>query len=131
MGILESAIPVGIICTKDRVRATAFYRDILGLILTAEDNFAAHFDINGVSLRVSTVRDWTAHQHTVFGFRVPDVTQTVKALREKGVTFNTYKGFTHDELGIITVPGTSSQVAWFKDPDGNVLSVTNALARRK
>jgi catechol 2,3-dioxygenase-like lactoylglutathione lyase family enzyme len=133
MGILESAIPVGVICTKDLVRATAFYRDTLGLKLAAEDNFAAIFDISGVALRVSTVPDWTAHQHAVFGFKVADVTQTVKALREKGVTFNTYEGFTHDELGIITIPGTSSQVAWFKDLDGNVLSVTNASApaRRK
>lgn len=128
MGILESAKPVGIICTRDRVRATEFYRDTLGLALVAEDNFAAIFDVGRIPLRLSTVPDWTAHKHTVFGFKVPDVTATVKALCEKGVTFNMYDGFNQDELGIITIPGSTSQVAWFNDPDGNVLSVTNASA---
>jgi len=54
------------------------------------------------------------------------VVATVKALHEKGVTFNSYQGFSQDELGIWTAPGGAVRVAWFKDPDGNVLSVTNA-----
>ena len=126
MGILEAASPAVVICTRDRARATAFYRDTLGLILAHEDNFAAVFKSGGITLRVSTVKDFTPHEHTILGFRVPDVTATVSALREKGVTFNIYEGFTQDELGILTVPGAAFRVAWFKDPDGNVLSVTNA-----
>jgi hypothetical protein len=63
--------------------------------------------------------------HTILGFKVPDVAATVKALREMGVVFNTYEGFDHDELGIVTLPGGAIRVAWLKDPDGNVLSVTN------
>jgi catechol 2,3-dioxygenase-like lactoylglutathione lyase family enzyme len=126
MGILETAQPAIIICTRDRARATGFYRDTLGLALAHEDNFAAVFNAGGVTLRVSAVPDFTPHEHTILGFHVPDVPATVKALREKGVTFNLYPRFRQDELGIWTAPGGSVQVAWFKDPDGNVLSVTNA-----
>lgn len=126
MGILEAAKPVIIICTRDRARATAFYRGTLGLTLASEDAFAAIFSTSGISLRVSTVPDFTPHEHTILGFNVPDVAATVKALREKGLTFNIYPGFRQDELGIWTAPGGTIRVAWFKDPDGNVLSVTNA-----
>jgi len=126
MGILESAKPAIIICTRDRARATAFYRDTLGLKVTYEDSFAAVFNIGGVTLRISRVADFTPHEHTILGFNVPDVAATVKALREKGVTFNSYQHVSQDELGIWTAPGGAVHVAWFKDPDGNVLSVTNA-----
>jgi catechol 2,3-dioxygenase-like lactoylglutathione lyase family enzyme len=127
MGILEAAKPAIIICTRNRALATAFYRDTLGLTLMAyEDNFAAVFYIGGVTLRVSIVADFTPHEHTILGFHVPDVQATVKALREKGVTFNRYPRFAQDELGIWTAPGGTVRVAWFKDPDGSVLSVTNA-----
>jgi catechol 2,3-dioxygenase-like lactoylglutathione lyase family enzyme len=125
MGILEAAKPAIVICTRDRARSAAFYRDTLGLTLAHEDAFAAVFNIAGVTLRVSTVLDFTPHEHTILGFQVPDVPAAVKALREKGVVFNLYPRFHQDELGILTIPGGTAQVAWFKDPDGNVLSVTN------
>jgi catechol 2,3-dioxygenase-like lactoylglutathione lyase family enzyme len=126
MGILEAAKPAIIICTRDRARATTFYRDTLGLPLASEDSFASVFNIGGVTLRVSAVPDFTPHEHTILGFRVDDVPAAVKALRQKGVAFNIYPRFHQDELGILAVPGGAVQVAWFKDPDGNVLSVTNA-----
>ncbi|HTC67160.1 MAG TPA: VOC family protein [Candidatus Acidoferrum sp.] len=126
MGILEVAKPVAIICTKDRARAAIFYRDMLGLRMKLEDDYAVVFDVGGIDLRVSTVPEFTPHAHTVFGFSVPDVAAAVKALREKDVTFNTYKGFNQDELGIFSLPNSALRVAWFNDPDGNVLSVTNA-----
>ena len=125
MGILEASKPALIICTRDRARATAFYRDTLGLTVAYEDSFAAVFNIGGVTLRVSTVADFMPHEHTILGFNVPDVEATVKALREKGMAF-IYPGFPQDEFGILTLPGGTLRVAWFKDPDGNVLSVTNA-----
>ena len=126
MGILESAKPAIIICTRDCVRSSAFYRDTLGLTLAHEDSFAAVFNIGGATLRVSIVADFTPHEHTILGFTVLDVATTVKALREKGIVFNTYKHVSQDELGVWTAPGGAVRVAWFKDPDGNVLSVTNA-----
>ena len=126
MGILETATPAIVICTRNRERATAFYRDQLGLSLAFEDHFASVFNTGGVTLRVSFVADFTPHEHTILGFIVPDVEAAVKALRDKGVVFNIYPGFNQDAFGICSIPGGSIQVAWFKDPDGNVLSVTNA-----
>jgi len=126
MGILETAQPAIVICTRDRVRSAAFYRDLLGLKVDHEDDFATVFQIGGITLRLSPVADFTPHEHTVLGFRVPDVESTVRSLREKGVKFNTYPQFRQDELGILTIPGKGVRVAWFRDPDGNVLSVTDA-----
>jgi catechol 2,3-dioxygenase-like lactoylglutathione lyase family enzyme len=126
MGILETAKPAIIICTRDRDRSAAFYRDTLGLTLAREDTFAAVFRLAGATLRVSTILDFTPHEHTILGFQVPDVPAAVKALREKGVVCNLYPRFRQDELGILNLPGGTVQVAWFNDPDGNVLTVTNA-----
>ena len=124
MGILQSAVPAIVICTRDRERATAFYRDTLGLRLTHEDRFAAVFAIGGVTLRVSHVPDFTPHEHTILGFIVSDVASTVAALALGGVTFNRYPAFNQDGRGIVTLPD-GKRVAWFTDPDGNVLSVTD------
>jgi catechol 2,3-dioxygenase-like lactoylglutathione lyase family enzyme len=126
MGILDAAKPAIVICTKDRPGATAFYRDKLGLTVASEDKFSAVFNIGGVTLRVSGVPDFTPHEHTILGFSVPTVELTVQALREKGVVFNVYPGFNQDELRIWTAPDGITRTAWFKDPDGNVLSITNA-----
>jgi catechol 2,3-dioxygenase-like lactoylglutathione lyase family enzyme len=121
---LRSAEAVAIVCVRDRAKATVFYRDVLGLRFEADDGFAAVFSVGAIRLRVSTVEDWTAHAHTVLGFRVDDVAGTVRGLVEKGVTIERYPSFPHDEMGIITLP-TGVKVAWFKDPEGNVLSVSN------
>ena len=125
MGILESATPAIIICTRDRARATSFYRDTLGLTLAKEDNFAAIFNTGGVTLRISVVADFTPHEHTILGFHVNDVEETVRALRDNGVTFEAVSKLKQDELGIWTAPGGAVKVAWLKDLDGNMLSVTN------
>lgn len=126
MGILAAAKPAIVICTRDRARATAFYRDTLGLELAYEDDLASVFNISGITLWVSFVADFVAHEHTILGFSVPDVAAVVRALREKGVVFNIYPAFKQDELGILNAPSGKVRVAWMKDPDGNVLSVTNA-----
>ncbi len=111
MGILEAAKPVAIICTRDRSRAAVFYRDTLGLRTKSEHDYAVVFDVAGIDLRVSAVQDFTPHEHTVLGFSVPDVTVVVSALREKGVTFNIYKSFRQDELGILSLPNSALRVA--------------------
>ncbi len=121
---LRYAKPVIIICTRDRAVSVPFYRDVLGLKLTSEDPFAAVFDIGGAPMRLSTVGDWKAHEHTVFGFAVPDLTAVAKNLAKKGVSFNIYPGFDQDELGVWMSPDKAVRVAWFNDPDGNVLSIT-------
>jgi hypothetical protein len=80
------------ILTRDRAAAKVFYGDTLGFPLTHEDDFAAVFDLNGTMLRVSTAPDHVAQQHTVLRWGVPDIAATVKALRDKGVTFYIYEG---------------------------------------
>lgn len=124
MGILEAAIPAVVICTRDRARATAFYRDVLGLKLASEDDFAAIFTSGGTTLRVSHVSDFVPHDHTMLGFRVADVRATVRNLRAKGLDFNRYGHIPQDEQGVFSGPG-GIHVAWFSDPDGNVLSLTD------
>lgn len=128
MGILIDAKPVGIICTRDRERAKAFYRDTLGLTLVKEDHFAAVFEGGGITIRVSAVSDWTAHSHTIMGFVIEDIATKAEALAANGVAFNRYDGFNQDALGIWTSPDKSARVAWFNDPDGNVLSMTEFTA---
>lgn len=125
MGILENGAPAIIICTRDRVAATAFYREVLGLTFLQDDRFASIFQTGGVTLRVSHVPDFVAHEHTILGFRVKEVIPIVKALTEKGVVFLRHAHMKHDDLGIWTAPDGSVQVAWLKDPDGNLLSITN------
>lgn len=125
MSVLGAARPAIIICTRDRARATLFYRDVLGLPLIAEDQFAAIFRLGGAELRISHIADFVPHEHTILGFKVADVETTVNGLREHGVVFNIYPNFKQDELGILRLPN-GIRVAWFKDPDGNVLSVTDA-----
>jgi hypothetical protein len=83
------------------------------------------FNVGGITLRISTVADFSPHEHTILGFCVPDVPSTVRAFRENGVTFNIYPHVPQDELGILAVQGGAVRVAWLTDPDGNVLSVTN------
>ena len=87
MGILDAAKSAVIICTRDRERAKAFYRDILGLAFAYEDTLAVVFKIGDTTLRLSAVSDFTPHEHTILGFTVLDVASTVKALRDKGVAF--------------------------------------------
>jgi catechol 2,3-dioxygenase-like lactoylglutathione lyase family enzyme len=110
--------------TRDRAKAKAFYEGILGFALTSEDEFAAVFDMNGTMLRVSTVADHVPQAYTVLGWAVPDIVAAVRALGAKGVKFTIYEGFGQDELGIWQAPGSGDRVAWFLDPDGNNLSLT-------
>ena len=126
MGVLTAAAPAIVICTRDRARSAAFYGDVLGLTLVREDTLATVFDIGGAQLRIATVPDFTPHEHTILGFRVPDVRAAVAALAAKGVTFHRLPGAPHDELGVLTLPGGAVRVAWMKDPDGALLSITDA-----
>jgi catechol 2,3-dioxygenase-like lactoylglutathione lyase family enzyme len=121
---LATAKPISFIVTRDRAQAKSFYGGLLGFRLTGEDDFAAVFDMNGAMLRISTMPNFEPAPQTVLGWDVPDIVSTVKSLVGKGVKFTVYQGFGQDELGIWTPPGSSNRIAWFLDPDGNNLSVT-------
>jgi catechol 2,3-dioxygenase-like lactoylglutathione lyase family enzyme len=124
MALPPTAKTMTFIVTRDRIQAKVFYGETLGFPLTHEDDFAAVFDLNGVVLRVSTLQNHTPQAYTVLGWDVPDIVSAAQALREKGVPFVIYDGFGQDELGIWSVPGGTTKVAWFTDPDGNLLSLT-------
>jgi catechol 2,3-dioxygenase-like lactoylglutathione lyase family enzyme len=111
------------VCTKDRAKAKAFYGGTLGLSLHYEDDYAVVYDANGTTLRISPVQELNPQPFTVLGWEVANVTATVNALYEAGVVFERYSFLQQDELGIWS-PGDGVHVAWFKDPDGNLLSVS-------
>ena len=101
-----------------------FYGAILGLRLVSEDGFALVFDANGTPLRVSTVQKMAPAPYTVLGWQVQDIVAAAEALTKAGVVFERYAALTQDERGIWDAPGGAARVAWFKDPDGNVLSIS-------
>ena len=121
--MLASAKVVAFLATSDPARAKAFYGEVLGLRLLSEDGFAVVFDAQGTILRVAIVREVVPAPYTVLGWDVRDITAIVRGLAEAGVVFERYCWLQQDELGIWNAPG-GAKVAWFKDLDGNVLSVS-------
>ena len=109
--------------TRDPGRAKEFYRNTLGLHLVSEDEFALVFDAAGTMLRVTRVQELTAAKYTVLGWQVRDIVRTAKRLQKAHVALEHYPGMQQDELGIWNSP-SGARVAWFKDPDGNTLSIT-------
>jgi catechol 2,3-dioxygenase-like lactoylglutathione lyase family enzyme len=118
----NSAKIVAFIGTRNPQRAKDFYRDTLGLNMVSEDSFALVFDVKGTMLRVSTVPELTPAKFTVLGWEVSDIVTSVNELQKAGVVFERYN-FPQDELGIWTAPG-GARIAWFKDPDSNILSLS-------
>jgi catechol 2,3-dioxygenase-like lactoylglutathione lyase family enzyme len=121
---LAHARPVAMIATADRKAAEPFYAGVLGLPRKGDDGFAALFDLTGVTLRLTEVPGYSAPPHPVLGWEVPDIESAVAALSANGVGTNVYEGMGQDELGIWTAPDGSGKVAFFSDPDGNGLSLT-------
>ena len=116
---------IAFVPTIDPERARGFYRDQLGLTLVSDElPFALVFDVNSVMLRITAVKDLKPAGFTILGWKVDDIGSAVSAIKARGVTFERYPGMEQDELGIWTVPGGSAKVAWFRDPDGNVLSLS-------
>ena len=107
---------------SDADRARVFYRDTLGLSLISEDGFALAFDVGGIMLRVTPVHEVRPQPHTVLGWQVKDATATARVLAKAGVQLERYPHVQQDEDGVWTAPG-GAKIAWFKDPDGNVLSI--------
>jgi catechol 2,3-dioxygenase-like lactoylglutathione lyase family enzyme len=111
------------VATSDMPAARAFYERALGLRVSGQSPIACVFDANGTTLRVVAVEEPTIAPYTVLGWIVSDIAATIRELTTRGVDFARFDGMDQDELGIWNAPGGTS-VAWFKDPDGNVLSLT-------
>jgi len=124
---------IGFTSIVDVERAKAFYRDTLGLRLLAEEPpFALVFEANGIMIRLGMAKELPPVQGTVLGWEVTGIAAVVKELEQAGVRFERYnfEWMKQDELGIWTAP-TGAQVAWFKDPDGNILSISEHPERKK
>jgi catechol 2,3-dioxygenase-like lactoylglutathione lyase family enzyme len=114
---------VAFVSTAQPPAAMMFYRDVLGLRLVDESQFALVFDANGTMLRISVVGEVNPAPYTVLGWAVADIAAAIDALLDAGVTFLHFDGMDQDKRGIWRSP-SAAQVAWFADPDGNVLSLT-------
>lgn len=124
---LADARPVAMITTADRKAAEPFYAETLGLRRKGDDGFAALFDLAGTTLRLTEVPGYSAPPHPVLGWEVADIEAAVAALAGKGVAMNVYEGLGQDPNGIWTAPDGRCKVAFFNDPDGNGLSLTQLL----
>jgi catechol 2,3-dioxygenase-like lactoylglutathione lyase family enzyme len=121
--MLGSMNIVAFVPTRDSEKARSFYEGVLGLRFVKDDGFAMVLDANGTMIRVAKVPEFTPAQFTILGWKVSGIEKVAAALREKGVHFERFAFLEQDGLGIWTAPG-GDKVAWFKDPDGNVLSVS-------
>jgi catechol 2,3-dioxygenase-like lactoylglutathione lyase family enzyme len=121
--MLKSSPVIAFAAAADLDRARAFYEQVLGLPVVEQNDFACVLDANGTMLRVTAVPEVAQPGYTVLGWRVTDITATVRDLAAKGVVFQRYDSMDQDDDGIWTTPG-GDKVAWFPDPDGNILSLT-------
>jgi len=117
---------IGFVATTNAENAKKFYGGILGFRLMSEDQYALAYDANGTMLRVTKAQQFTPARGTVVGWEVDDIHAAVRELTTRGVMFEQFNlpFMKQDELGVWSAPN-GDQVAWFKDPDGNTLSVSH------
>ena len=120
--MLASSRLQALICTSRTDQAERFYSDVLGLPLQAHSLGALVYDVGGTALRVTPVPASRPSEHTVLGFAVADIDPVIAELQQRGVPLERFPGFPHDRSGVVRAPD-GSKVAWFRDPDGNLLSV--------
>ena len=121
--MLATAKLTAFVATSDGARARAFYEGVLGLTVISDDDFALAVDAGGTMLRVQKVGPLDPPPFTVLGWQVADLAALVDELGKRGVTFEVYPGMAQSPSGIWHAP-SGARVAWFKDPDGNTLSLT-------
>jgi catechol 2,3-dioxygenase-like lactoylglutathione lyase family enzyme len=121
--MLNTSKIIAIVSTKNPDKAREFYERVLGLKFVRDEHFALVFNANDTMLRVTKVQDFSPAGHAVLGWEVADVRAAVAELSQRGVRFERYNGMTQDVSGVWASP-SGARVAWFKDPDGNVLSLT-------
>lgn len=123
--MLATSRPISFVMTRDRAVAEPFYRDILRLAPITDDGFAAVFAFGDGVLRMTQLPDFVASPHPVLGWHVDDIAACIDELAVRGVSFLHFAGFEQDWRGIWTAPDGIARVAWFNDPDGNMLSLTD------
>lgn len=124
--MLGTSPPVCFVLAADMARVRRLYTDTLGLTETGEDPFAVSYDLAGTTLRLTRIEDHQPGPHTVLGWQVTDIEAAIDALAAKGVQMAIYDGYGQDARGVWTHPGSGAKIAWFHDPEGNNLSLTQA-----
>lgn len=117
---------VAFVYVTDRSRALAFYGDLLGLEHKSADAFGDFLSAGNTLIRMTVMPDHQPSPHPVFGWDVPDIAAAAYALRRKDVSLIVYEGMGQDELGIWTAPEGKAKVAWFRDSEGNLLSLSQS-----
>lgn len=126
--MLSESEVMGFIPTKDAAKARAFYEGKLGLRFISDDSFALVVESRGTIIRISKVENFTPFTFTILGWRVKNIEEDVRNLSSQGVSFRRFPGLDQNELGIWTSPD-STKVAWFQDPDGNLLSLSQHMSQ--
>ena len=125
MSLPATAAPLAFVLTANRAKSKPFYAHVLGLRVLGEDDHAVTFDLgNRTPLRLTQVIGHKGSGHTVLGWHVADLRGAMAALTAKGVTFKIYDGMGQNAAGVWASPDGGAKLAWFTDPDGNVLSLT-------
>jgi catechol 2,3-dioxygenase-like lactoylglutathione lyase family enzyme len=124
--MLGSTNIIAFVAITDAEKARAFYEGTLGLRFVKDDGFALVFDANGIMMRAAKMKEFKPAQVTVLGWQVSHIEDVVRDLAKRGVKFEIFGFFKQDELGIWIAP-TGDKVAWFKDPDGNILSISEHI----
>jgi catechol 2,3-dioxygenase-like lactoylglutathione lyase family enzyme len=119
---LSSSALVAFVATTDAARARAFYETTLGLRIVEETPFALVADANGTMLRIQRVKELSPPPFTALGWKVEDIRASIAALVARGVTFERFGSLPQDDDGVWTAPG-GAKIAWFKDPEGYILSL--------
>lgn len=114
---------IAFIPTSDGDRARAFYEKKLGLRFVADDSFALVMDCQGTMLRIARVGTFTPFPFTILGWQVEDIDATAEVMASNGIQFSRFPGLDQDDAGVWTAPN-GARIAWFKDPDGNILSIS-------
>jgi catechol 2,3-dioxygenase-like lactoylglutathione lyase family enzyme len=122
--MLQQGTLIAFLATTSAERARRFYSEVLGLELLSEDEFALAFDAGGTMLRIQKVEKFAPQPFTALGWAVSDIKDAAGKLAKSGVNFERYSFLEQDALGIWQAP-SGTKVAWFKDPDGNLLSVSD------
>ena len=125
--MLRDAAIIGFIPTTDGVRAKHFFSEVLGLEFVVDAQFALVFRVGAGTLRVVRMEEFTPVPYTIFGWEVEDVAARARELAERGVEIARYSFLEQDEGGLWTSPG-GDKVLWFRDPDGNTLSLSQQVA---
>ena len=124
MTLSQTATPVTYVYVTDRARAVDFYTGKLGFTVRTSGHHGDTLDMGRSLLHLTQMADHKAGMHPVVGWEVADVPAVVAALKARGVAMTVYEGMGQDETGVWSAPDGSTQLAWFPDPDGNVLMLS-------